>query len=164
MSSESLWQDWEEKQLLFVTALENCSKLEVEQWSVELHAALSAVWQSGTIPHYCKRGQLFPIWENKTGQSELQRLQRYYTNKCARQDGRVVSERCSEFRANSSSPIEGLAIDQAFIEWPMIPCVLLSTHWTPCSACDNDGVLASEGMQCLLPGDWLIQAAVWTMV
>ena len=39
-----------------------------------LHAALTEVWHSGTIPPDWKKGFVVPIWKGKGGPSRLQQL------------------------------------------------------------------------------------------
>lgn len=58
-------------------------KLEVRLWPCELHAVLTAICQSTTIPPCRKWGLVSPIW--KWGPEGLQQLLGYYTAQCARQ-------------------------------------------------------------------------------
>ena len=50
-----------------------------------LHAVLTAVWHSGTIPPDWKKGLVVPIWKGKRGPSRLQQLPWNNTVQCTRQ-------------------------------------------------------------------------------
>ncbi|XP_045104434.1 uncharacterized protein LOC123499968 [Portunus trituberculatus] len=54
-----------EKQLAPVTSVRSCSKWGSETMIRGLHAVLTALWHSGTIPPDWKNGLVIPIWKGK---------------------------------------------------------------------------------------------------
>ncbi len=49
-----------------------------------LHAVLTAVWQSGTIPSDWKRGPVISIWNEKDYHRDCNNYQWYYAVQCTR--------------------------------------------------------------------------------
>ncbi len=72
-----------------------------------LHAVLTAVWQSVTIPPEWKRELVVPIWKRERGPPGLQQLQWYYAVDCARQGPCLPLMR--EGRAFLSFSLKGLS-------------------------------------------------------